>query len=112
MKTIAIPCEASLLPKPGDLVNIFNQITNLIAQLEMQGLADEAQKLREFDIECATRRCVFTLPQKQRNLIAMLLPEHDISSPTLAGQIAWLMDVVSGLHLELKCMHFSNELRW
>ena len=47
MKTIAIPCEASLLPKPGDLVNIFNQITNLIAQLEMQGLADEAQKLRD-----------------------------------------------------------------
>ena len=47
MKTISIPCEASLLPKPGDLVNIFNQITNLIAQLEMQGLADEAQKLRD-----------------------------------------------------------------
>ena len=45
--TITIPCEASLLPKPGDLTNIFNQIINSIAILELQGLPDEAQKIRD-----------------------------------------------------------------
>ncbi len=45
--TITLPCEAALLPKPGDLTNIFNQIINSIATLELQGLPDEAQKIRD-----------------------------------------------------------------
>ena len=51
--TITIPCEGSLLPKPADLTNIFNQIANSIATLEIQGLPDEAQKIRDIldDIE-------------------------------------------------------------
>ncbi len=51
--TITIPCEGSLLPKPADLTNIFNQITNSIATLELAGLPEEAQKVRDIldDIE-------------------------------------------------------------
>ena len=41
--TITIPCEAALLPKPGDLTNIFNQINNSIATLELSTNSTEVE---------------------------------------------------------------------
>ena len=45
--SITLPCDSVLLPKPTDLVNIFNTIINQISQLEMKGLEKEAQQLRD-----------------------------------------------------------------
>ena len=45
--SISLPCDSVLLPKPTDLVNIFNNIINQISLLEMNGLEKEAQQLRD-----------------------------------------------------------------
>jgi hypothetical protein len=45
--TITIPCLDTLLPKPADLANIFKQLANLPAQLELQGLEAEADAIRK-----------------------------------------------------------------
>ena len=46
-QSISLPCDSVLLPKPTDLVNIFNNIINQISLLEMNGLEKEAQQLRD-----------------------------------------------------------------
>ena len=45
--SITLPCDSVLLPKPTDLVNIFNNIINQISLLEMKGFEKEAQQLRD-----------------------------------------------------------------
>ena len=45
--SISLPCDSVLLPKPTDLVNIFNNIINQISLLEMNGFEKEAQQLRD-----------------------------------------------------------------
>ena len=45
--SITLPCDSVLLPKPTDLVNIFNNIINQISLLEMNGFEKEAQQLRD-----------------------------------------------------------------
>ena len=45
--SITLPCDSVLLPKPTDLVNIFNTIINQISLLEMNGFEKEAQQLRD-----------------------------------------------------------------
>ena len=68
--TITIPCEGSLLPKPADLTNIFNQITNSIATLEIQGLPDEAQKIRDIldNIESLLGNFPISISERRPNL--------------------------------------------
>ena len=45
--TITIPCPDTLLPKPADITNIFKQLANLPAQLELQRFKEEAQAIRD-----------------------------------------------------------------
>lgn len=47
MATQSIPCPPTLLPTKAELTNAFSSIANLPSQLELSGLRDEAEEIRE-----------------------------------------------------------------
>ena len=47
MTNTSIPCPATMLPTKADITNAFSSIASMPSKLELQGLDDEAQKIRD-----------------------------------------------------------------